>query len=100
MPYHDCSLLSISNSIPSPSVSNNAYFSKEKDKMTTSSYTLWPHEYAYIQCCWGSCRSPSASTTTLPWEANKHCELASIYPNHLSLWILISLMEEGTLLIP
>ena len=72
MHCHDCSLLSISDSIPSPNVSNHAWFSKEKDKNTTSSYTLWPHEYAYIQCCWGSCRSPSASTATSPWEVNKH----------------------------
>ena len=100
MPCHDCSLLNISDSIPSLSVSNHAWFSKYKDKRIASSYTLCPHEYAYIQCCWGLCRSPSASTTTLPWEANKHCELESIYPNHLSLWILISLMKEGTLLIP
>ena len=40
---------------------------------------VWPHEYAYIQCCWGSCRSPSASIVTSPWEANKHYELASQY---------------------
>ena len=57
MPCHDCSLLSIFDSIrvfdsiPSPSVSNHAWFSKGKDKNTTSSYTIWPHEYAYIQCC-------------------------------------------------
>ena len=79
MPCHDCSLLSIVDSIPYPSVSNYAWFSKKKDKKTASSYTLWPHEYAYIQCCWGSCRSPSASTATSPWEANKHYELASQY---------------------
>ena len=42
MPCHDCSLLNISDSIPSPSVSNHAWFSKEKDKNTASSYTLWP----------------------------------------------------------
>ena len=79
MPCHDCSLLGISDSIPSPSVSNHARFSKEKDKNTASSYTLWPHEYAYIQCCWGSCRSPSASTATSPSEANKYYELESQY---------------------
>ena len=77
MPCHDCSLLSISNSIPSPNVSNHDWFSKEKDKKTSSSYTLWPHEYAYIQCCWGLCRYPSEITATSPKEANKHYELAS-----------------------
>ena len=79
MPCHDCSLLSISDSIPSLSVLNHAWFSKEKYKNTISSYTLWPHEYAYIQCCWGSCRSPNAITATSPWEANKHYEFASQY---------------------
>ena len=66
MPCHDCSLLSISDSIHSLSVSNHAWFSKENDKNTASSYTLWPHEYAYVQCCLGSCRSPSAITATSP----------------------------------
>ena len=79
MPCHDCSLLSISDCIRSPSFSNHAWFSKEKDKNTAPSYTLWNHEYAYIKCCWGSCRYPSASTTTSPWEANKNYELASQY---------------------
>ena len=48
MPCHNCSLLSISDSIPSPIVSNHAWFFKEKEKKTASSYTLCPHEYAYI----------------------------------------------------
>ena len=52
MPCHDCSLLSISDSIPSPNVSNHAWFLIEKDKNTALSYNLWPHEYDYIQCCW------------------------------------------------
>ena len=69
MPCHDCSLLSIFDSIPSPSVSSHAWFSKEKDKNTASSYTLWPYE----------CRSLSESTTTSPWEMNKHYELESQY---------------------
>ena len=79
MPYHDCIFLSISDFIPSPSVSNHAWFSKEKDKKRASFYTLWPHEYAYIQCCWGSCRSPNASTATSLREVNKHYESASQY---------------------
>ena len=79
MPCHDCSLLSISDSISSPSVSDHAWFSKEKNKNTASSYTLWPHEYAYIQFCWGSCRSPNGRTAISPWEANKYYELASKY---------------------
>ena len=54
-------------------------FSKKNYKKTASSYTLWPHEYAYIQCCWGSCRSPSASTATSPSKVNKNYELASQY---------------------
>ena len=66
MPCRACSLLSISDSIPSPSVSIHAWFSKEKDKNTASSYTLYPHEYAYIQCFLGSCRSPSESTAISP----------------------------------
>ena len=67
MPCHDCSFLSISDSIPYPR--NIAWFSKEKDKNTASSYTLWPYE----------CRSLSESTTTSPWETKKHYELESQY---------------------
>ena len=65
--------------LEAPSVSNHAWFSKDKYKKIASSYTLWPHEYAYIQCCWGSCRCPNESTATSPWEANKHYELESQY---------------------
>ena len=40
MPCHDFSLLSIPHSIPSPSVSNHAWFSKEKEK-------ILPHPILY-----------------------------------------------------
>ena len=78
MLFHDCSLLSVSDSIPSPSVSNHAWFSKEKDKRQ-------PHPILYspmnmlISNVVGNHVDLQVQALQHHPEVNKHYELASQY---------------------